>query len=39
MGDLIVAAYDALGETRTVARVIGSSAMAVRIGRQVIVGL
>lgn len=38
LGDLIAAAYDALGDTKSVARVLGSNALAQRIGRQLIVG-
>jgi hypothetical protein len=37
LGDLIAAAYDALGETKGVAKVLGSNALAARIGRQIVV--
>ncbi len=37
LGDLIAAAYDALGDTRTVARVLSSNGMAERIGRTIVV--
>jgi len=38
LGDLIAAAYDTLGETNGVARVLSSNALAARIGRHIIVG-
>lgn len=37
LGDLIAAAYDAIGETNAVARVLGSNVLAERIGRAIIV--
>lgn len=37
LGDLIVAAYDAVGDTEAVARLLGSNAMAERIGCTLIV--
>lgn len=38
LGDLIAAAYDTIGETRAVARLLGSNALAARIGRHIVVG-
>lgn len=38
LGDLIAAAYDSVGDTRAVARVLGSNAMAERIGVHIVVG-
>ncbi|MDX2014753.1 MAG: hypothetical protein SFW67_31435 [Myxococcaceae bacterium] len=38
LGDLIAAAYDSFGDTRSVARVLGSHAMAERIGVQLVIG-
>jgi hypothetical protein len=38
LGDLIAAAYDTYGDTRMVARVLGSNAMAERIGLNVVIG-
>ncbi|MCA2981129.1 MAG: hypothetical protein INH41_03090 [Myxococcaceae bacterium] len=38
LGELIAAAYDTCGDTRTVSRVLGSCTMAERIGLHVIVG-
>ncbi|MBE2253133.1 MAG: hypothetical protein IAE78_26610 [Myxococcus sp.] len=38
LGELIAAAYDAMGETGAVARVLSSNAMAERIGCAIIVG-
>lgn len=37
LGDLIVAAYDAMGSTKAVARVLGSHAMAERVGVHVVI--
>ncbi|MDP1920458.1 MAG: hypothetical protein Q8L14_29710 [Myxococcales bacterium] len=38
LGDLIAAAYDTIGETRAVARLLSSNALATRIGRHIVVG-
>lgn len=38
LGDLIAAAYDALGDTRAVARVLGSDGLALRLGCRIVVG-
>ncbi len=37
LGDLITAAYDTLGETNGVARLLSSNALAARIGRLIVV--
>ncbi len=37
VGDLIAAAYDAMGDTKSVARVLGSHAMAERVGLHIVV--
>lgn len=36
VGDLISAAYDALGDTRQVLRVLGSSRLSERVGRKLV---
>lgn len=38
LGELIAAAYDTMGETRAVARLLSSNALATRIGRHIVVG-
>lgn len=38
LGDLIAAAYDALGDTDAVARVLGSDGLALRVGCRIVVG-
>ena len=38
LGDLIAAAFDALGDAREVARVLSSEEMAKAIGRKIVVG-
>lgn len=37
LGDLIAATYDSVGDTRSVARLLSSNAMAERIGLQIVV--